>query len=253
MTNLIEDNEATRQRVWFITDADCPYGFTLTQKVLSEGGFVLAVSAQPERLRTKLSGYEHALVCIGMDTSKPASVTAAVQTAISCFGQIDVLVNNTAVCGLTGAVETTGDSEVRRIFDVNLFGMLNVTRTILPCMRDRRQGHVINVSAMPEQGTSGLYNAARRAIDGVSEALSHELEATGIQVTIVAVGNAQNLQQNGWQGAVDATLQLVDATKPPLRLVLGQKTYERTLSCLEKAQTEMRNWARISLSSDRAA
>lgn len=253
MTNLIEENEAVRQRVWFITNADCPYGLALTRKVLSEGGFVLAVSAHPQRLRNALAGFDHALVCLEMDATQPAAVTAAVQTAVSCFGQIDVLVNNTATRGLTAAVETTSDTDARQIFDVNLFGMLTVTRTVLPYMRDRRQGHVINVSAIREQGGSGLYTGVRRAIDGVSEALSHELEPTGIQVTMLGVGNGLHARQDDLQGAVYATLQLVDEAKPPLRLVLGQKTYERTLSCLEQAQAEMRNWARVSLSSNRAA
>ncbi|MFT4091704.1 MAG: SDR family NAD(P)-dependent oxidoreductase [Asticcacaulis sp.] len=248
--NVFEDNEATSQRVWFITDADGPYGATLTRKALTADDFVVAVSTRPERFRARFAGFEHALVCLEMDITDAASVAEAVNTAVSCFGQIDVLVNNTGL-SLKGGLEAVSDADARQIFEVNLFGMLNVTRCVMSHMRQREQGRVINVSTIPETSGWGIYNGARRAIDGVSEALALDVVSLGIHVTVMITGQCQDMYDA--QFATDATLRLVNETAPPLRLVLGREVYERTLSCLESVQTEIRNWARISLSADKAA
>jgi len=248
---MIEDTDATGGRVWLIAHADSPYAVALIGHILMQEGFVVALSDQPERLQARFPAFDHALVCLGGKITDAAAVEAAVQTTLSCFGQIDVLLN-TVGCGPKGAVETLSDAEARQMFEVNLFGLLNLTRNVLPHMRSRAEGHVINVAFLPEQGDWGIGRATRRAIDGLLDSLSRDLTPQGVHVTLLTAGITVGAGTD-WQAVTEATCRLVEEAHPPLRLVLGRKAYESALSCLETVQAEMRNWAPVSLSADRAA
>jgi NAD(P)-dependent dehydrogenase (short-subunit alcohol dehydrogenase family) len=124
------------------------------------------------------------------DTTETEQLQQLIQKAIERFGRIDVLVNNAGV-GFVGAVEETSEEEFRRVFDVNVFATLNLTRLILPLFRQQKRGHVVQMSSMSGILASagfGIYNASKFALEGYSEALAQELKPLGIRVTLVELG-----------------------------------------------------------------
>lgn len=155
------------KRVWFITGASRGIGALIAEAALADGNAVVAagrnVSAIVERL-----GESAALLPVALDVSDEAQARAAVQAAVERFGRIDVLVNN-AGFGLLGAVEESSDKDVRRMYDTNVFGLLNVTRATLPTMRANRSGHVINISSIGGYRAAagfGVYSSTKFAVEG---------------------------------------------------------------------------------------
>ena len=122
-----------------------------------------------------------------LDVTASNQIIDAVKLAEATFGRIDVLVNNAGI-GYFGAIEESGDDEVRRMFEINFWGLANVTRAVLPGMRKRRAGHVVNLSSMGGlRGAPGVgyYNASKFAVEGFSEALAQEVAPLGIKVMLV--------------------------------------------------------------------
>jgi NAD(P)-dependent dehydrogenase (short-subunit alcohol dehydrogenase family) len=136
---------------------------------------------------------------VRLDVMDPGEVRAAVDAVVEAFRRIDVSVNN-AGYGYMGAVEEVEDEEIRRQFEVNLFGLLDVTRAVLPQMREQRSGHIVNISSVGGfVGVPGfgIYNGTKFAVEGISEALAAEVEPLGIHVTIVEPGPFRT----DWAGA----------------------------------------------------
>ncbi len=180
-----------KQKVWFITGASRGLGLDIVKAVLAAGDRVVAtVRSQPERLAEQLGHPANLLVAV-LDVTDEAQVREGVEKAISHFGQVDVLVNN-AGYGLLGATEEISDAEVRQQFDTNVFGLLNVTRSLLPHMRERKAGHIINISSLLGYGAAvpglGLYGATKFAVEGITEGLALEVQPFGIRVTAAAPG-----------------------------------------------------------------
>src|SRR5471032_519076 len=136
----------TAQKVWFITGASRGFGMLTAQQALARGDFVVATARDPQSVTAVLGDHPN-LLALRLDVKLEAQAITADQQAIARFGRIDVLVNN-AGYGLLGAVEEASADEVRRLYETNVFGLLNVTRAALPSMRERRQGHVINISSL---------------------------------------------------------------------------------------------------------
>ena len=179
-----------QNQVWFITGASKGFGLEITKAALKAGHKVVAtVRSNPERLSSQLNNKN--LLVVVLDVTKEEQVKEGVNKAIDHFGRIDVLVNN-AGFGLLGAIEEISDAEAKRQFDTNVFGLLNVTRTVLPFMRRERAGHIINISSVLGYATLfpglGIYSATKFAVEGISEGLYLELEPFGISVTAVAPG-----------------------------------------------------------------
>ncbi len=177
------------QKVWFITGASRGLGFEITKAALESGDKVIAtVRKGKEQLAEQLQSSN--LLVVEMDVTDPVKVTTAVDVALAHFKRIDVLVNN-AGFGLLSAVEEGTDEEIRRMYDTNVFGLLNVQRAILPHFRQQRSGHVINISSVGGLTGSagwGLYNSTKFAVEGLTEALSKELAPLGIYATVVEPG-----------------------------------------------------------------
>jgi len=183
-------NSTSESRVWFITGCSTGFGRELAKAVLARGERVVTTARDVEQVQDfEQSGPELARA-FRLDVTDLAEVSEAVDHALDAFGRIDVLVNN-AGYGSMGAIEEVYEEEIRRQFEVNVFGVLNVTRTVLPHMREMRSGHVVNISSvggfvgMPG---FGIYNGTKFAVEGISEALAQEVEPLGIRVTIVEPG-----------------------------------------------------------------
>lgn len=133
-------------RVWFITGASRGFGARITAQALAQGDAVVA-TARDSSTVTKQFGENESLLAVKLDVTNEAQAHEAARAAVKKFGRIDVLVNN-AGFGLLGAVEEASDAEVQHVFGTNVFGLLNVTRAVLPHMRRQRSGHVINISSV---------------------------------------------------------------------------------------------------------
>ena len=268
-------------KTWFITGASRGFGALITKAVLATGDAVVATARDPSSIA------DHPrLLKLPLEVTDEAQARNATARAIEKFGHIDVLVNN-AGYGLLGAVEEAGAVEVERVFATNVFGLLNVTRAILPHMRKRRSGHVINMSSVGGYASHpgwGIYCATKFAVEGISEALSIELAPLGIHATVVEPGyfrtdflSAQSLlstamriddyadtvgkmrtftaavnnQQPGDpQRLAQAIVQLAAADKPPTRLALGPDTVARIEEKHRDVELELGLWRSLSLSTD---
>ena len=163
-----------KSKVWFITGASKGFGFEIARAVLASGDQVVAtVRKNAGELAARLNGGDRALV-VTLDVTNEKEVKAGVRAAIDKFQRIDVLVNN-AGYGLLAATEEASAEEVRKQYDTNVFGLLNVTRAVLPQLRRQGSGHIINISSLFGYLNSvpgfGLYGSTKFAVEGISEGL----------------------------------------------------------------------------------
>jgi NAD(P)-dependent dehydrogenase (short-subunit alcohol dehydrogenase family) len=247
--------------VWLITGCSTGFGRELAGLALRCGHRVVATARDIARLGDLVADYPTIAIALALDVTNGQQTTRAVATAERAFGRIDVLVNN-AGYGYLAAVEEGEDEEIRAMFETNLFGLVALTKAVLPGMRARRHGHIINISSiggLVGNPVSGYYNATKFAVEGLSEALAKEVEPLGIRVTAVEPGPFRT----GWAGrslkqtrqpiaacaetagarrarvsrrsgkqpgdparAAAAIMQIVDAPKPPRHLVLGRPTLD---------------------------
>ncbi|SCX28853.1 oxidoreductase [Mycolicibacterium fluoranthenivorans] len=176
--------------VWFITGASRGFGLAIARAALGRGDSVVATARNLQALAEALPAGDERLLTVELDVHRPEQIAAAVDAAVAAFGRIDALVNN-AGRGLVGAVEETSDAEARAVFDVNVFGLIAVTRAVLPEMRAQGSGLVINVSSVGgfvAWPGWGVYCATKFAVEGLSDAMKHELEPLGIKVTAIEPG-----------------------------------------------------------------
>ncbi|WNC95052.1 oxidoreductase [Paraburkholderia sp. FT54] len=276
------------KRVWLITGASRGMGALIAKAALAEGDAVVAAGRSIDTIVAALAEGP-ALLPVRLDVTREAEALTAVQAALARFGRIDVLVNN-AGFGLLGAVEESSDAETRRQYETNVFGLLNVTRAVLPSMRARRAGHVINFSAIAGYRSVagfGVYSSTKFAVEGLSEALHDELAPLGIHVTVVepgffrtdfldasslavspnviedyeATAGAVRSQTASWnhqqpgdpKKLAKAMVELVRAQTPPLRLPLGTDTLNTIAQKNESVALEMETWRALSASTDFAA
>ncbi|WP_028935800.1 SDR family NAD(P)-dependent oxidoreductase [Pseudonocardia spinosispora] len=176
--------------VWFVTGASKGFGEHIVREALSRGDQVVATARRPETVTETFPDAGDSLAVAALDVTVEAQAQAAVDLALHRFGRIDVLVNN-AGRGLLGAVEEASDAEVRAVFDTNVFGLLAVTRAVLPVMRRQGSGRVFNLSSVGGIAVGqgwGVYGGTKYAVEGLSEAMRQELAPLGVQVTIVEPG-----------------------------------------------------------------
>jgi NADP-dependent 3-hydroxy acid dehydrogenase YdfG len=243
-------------KVWFVTGSSTGFGRILAQQLLERGEIVVATARKPEQLKDLGNNYSDRILTLKLDVTKPEEVRESVNKAIATFGRIDVLVNN-AGYGTMGAIEEVSDAIVRQQYETNVFGLLDVTRTVLPQMRKQRSGHILNLSSVGGVVSfpgSGIYCSTKFAVEAISEALAKEVAPLGIKITIVEPGafrtdfNGRSLimeepkiadyeeviggfrqwikDMDGKQPgdpakAVAAMIQVVENNDPPLRLPLG--------------------------------
>ncbi|WP_410566297.1 SDR family NAD(P)-dependent oxidoreductase [Amycolatopsis sp. cmx-4-61] len=174
---------------WFITGASRGLGAEIARTALRGGDNVVVAVRTPSRVPEDLKSAANALV-VELDVTDAEAIPAAVEAATERFGGIDVLVNN-AGRGLLGALEEITDAETRSLFDLNVFGLVNMTRAVLPVMRRQGSGKLVHIGSRSgfegEPGVS-MYSASKFAVAGISEALSAELAPFGIQSMVVEPG-----------------------------------------------------------------
>jgi len=179
---------------WFITGAARGLGYQIALRALGAGANVVATARGLRHLEAAFAtvpGSLERLLPVALDVTDESQAVAAVESAVARFGSIDFLVNN-AGRGLVGAVEEASAAEVETVFATNVFGLLNVTRTVLPYMRRAGRGHVVNITSMggfAQVAGWGVYGATKFAVEGLSEAMQAELAPLGIEVSIIEPGS----------------------------------------------------------------
>ncbi|MEU1147309.1 oxidoreductase [Streptomyces sp. NPDC005863] len=177
-------------RVWFVTGSSSGLGRALVRAAVAHGDRVVATARDVSALDELVALAPERVRALRLDVTDVESVRAAVAGAEEAFGRIDVLVNNAAY-GLLGAFEELGDDQLRANFETNVFGVMTVTRAVLPLMRRRRSGHIVQMSSVngvvPGPG-GAAYVGTKYALEGFSAALAAEVAHLGIRVTIVEPG-----------------------------------------------------------------
>ena len=295
-----------KQKVWFITGASKGFGFEIAKAALAAGDKVVGtVRSNTEVLESALAGTKAApggdgalqgvsgvgvlsgagdeTLVVTLDVTKENEVKKGVEEAIARFGRIDVLVNN-AGYGLLGAVEEVTDEEVKKQYATNVFGLLNVTRAVLPHMRSQHSGHIINISSLFGYSAApaglGLYGSTKYAVEGISEVLALEVKPFGIHVTSAAPGlfrtsfaSAESYQSSGLVldaykdtvGAIRVNIDHLDGNQPgdpvklaqllvkvantenpPLHLPIGKDAIASFRTKTEQMTKEVDEWEALS-------
>ena len=176
-------------KTWFITGASRGFGSLVAERALTKGDNVVATARNPKTISERLGDRPNLLV-VALDVANEEQATAAAKAAIDRFGGIDVLINN-AGFGLMGAVEEASAAEIEAVYRTNVFGLLTVSRAVLPYMRKARSGRIFNISSIGGyRGATGfgIYSSTKFAVEGLSEAMHDELAPLGIHVTVVGPG-----------------------------------------------------------------
>ncbi len=270
---------------WFITGCSTGIGRELAKAVLASGNNAAVTARNPAAIQDITAEHGSTALALGLDVTKKAEIAQAVAATEARFGAIDVLVNN-AGYGFRGAVEEADDEEIRQVFDTNFFGLVAVTQAVLPGMRGRRRGHIMNISSTGGRignPGSGFYSATKFAIAGLSDALRKELKPLGIHVTVVEPSGfrtdfaGRSLQQSkrviddydstagarrkerinshGRQPgdparAAAALIQIAQSESPPFRLALGRAAVTRIRAELESHIKEIDAWSELSNGAD---
>jgi NAD(P)-dependent dehydrogenase (short-subunit alcohol dehydrogenase family) len=271
--------------VWFITGCSTGFGRELAKLVLERGFRAVITARDPSKIQDLIAGHEGRALALKLDVTDKAEVTLAVKWAEAAFGSVDVLVNN-AGFGYVGAVEESEEADVRAMMETNFFGLDRMIHAVIPGMRRRRHGSIVNISSIGGLvGFPGVgyYNATKFAVEGLSEALSKEVAPLGIKVLVVEPGPfrtdwaGRSLQKsarqipdyaetagafrerivgrNGMQAgdpirAGEAIIKALESENPPLHLVLGLIALETARTKLEKMRGEIDAWEELSLGAD---
>lgn len=177
-------------KVWFITGASSGLGEALAKAVLDKGDQVVATFRQQEQASSFSKEAGENGTGVVMDVTNSEQITTALQKALDAFSRIDVLVNN-AGYGTIGAIEEFSMDEIRQQMETNFFGVVAVTRAVLPLMREAGGGHLVQISSgsgFKAAAGFGVYNASKFALEGFSEALAQEVAPFGIRVVIAEPG-----------------------------------------------------------------
>ena len=273
------------KKVWFITGCSTGFGRSLAVEVLKQGYRAVVSSRKLADVEDITAAYADTALALALDVTKPAEIDAAVKAAMDKFGVIDVLVNNAGI-GYFGAVEESEEEEVRRMFEINVFGLANMTQAVLPIMRVQRSGHILNIASiggLRSFPSVGFYNATKYAVDGLSEALSKETEGLGIKVTIIApsgfrtdwagrsannskiviedyaetagknkesIRNYSGNQPGDPHRAALAMIKVVESENPPLRLLLGAAALRGARLKLEELKKDFDTWEETTVGAD---
>jgi len=283
MISTTMSDKQSKQPVWFITGCSTGFGRQVAKHVLERGYRTVITSRDPEDVND-LAVLGDALV-LKLDVTDRSQAEGAVKAAEDHFGSIDVLVNNAGI-GYFAAIEESDEEEVRKMFEVNVFGLCRMIHIVLPGMRRRGKGFIVNLSSIAGLRSFpalGYYNATKFAVEGLSEALWQEVEPLGIKVMLVEpsgfrtdwagrsanetehpiedyAGTAhKNLQQlraiSGHQSgdpirAAEAIVHAVESSHPPHRLLLGNDAYDGAIAKLEELREEFASWEEVSRGAD---
>lgn len=267
---------------WFITGASRGLGAAIARAVLQAGHRVVATGRDADAVQRAFPHAGENLLAVALDVTRPEQAQEAVDLTLSRFGRIDALVNN-AGYGQLGHFEEVSAEAIQDQFATNVFGLMNVTRAVLPALRKQRSGHIFNLSSiggLTGFAGSSLYCSSKFAVEGFSASLALELAPFGIQVTTVAPGFFRtdfldstsvrygDLKQDGYAEQSSALrsqfsginhqqpgdparlaqtlLELFSHPQPPLHFVAGSDAMEMALAEIERLRREIENWRQLS-------
>lgn len=185
-----KDRKMGNKKVWFVTGCSKGLGKALVEELLAQGYPVIGTSRSRESLEKIFGAESGNFLPLAMNVKEETDVKKAVESGLAKFGRIDVAVNNAGFTHLA-TIEEMSDADAREEFDINVFGLLNVTRNVLPVMRKQQSGHIFNVSSLGAYNVgplSGIYCATKHAVKAISETLAQEVKEFGIHVTDVKPG-----------------------------------------------------------------
>ncbi|MFF4819776.1 oxidoreductase [Kitasatospora sp. NPDC001309] len=277
--------QRTDGKVWLITGANSGFGQAIAEAALAAGDTVVAAARRPEALAEPAAAHPGRLVPVRLDVTDQEQILAVVAETVQRHGRIDVLVNN-AGRGVIGAVEETTDAELRDLMELHFFGPAALTRAVLPHMRARGAGAVVQMSSMGGRFSFpgvGAYSATKFALEGLSEALAKEVAGFGIKVLVVEPGSfrtgfagggalahsapieayeplvgpvrtglpdSDGKQPGDPAKAAAAILAALAAERTPLRLALGTDAVDAVLGNLDGARKEAEAWAAVGRGTD---
>lgn len=271
--------------VWFITGCSTGFGRELAKYTLELGYPTVVTARNPAQVEDIVKGHEDIALVLKLDVTRAEDIAASVKAATERFGRIDVLVNNAGI-GYFGSFEESEIPEVRKMFDINVWGLVNMTRAVLPLMRKQRSGHIVNVSS---QGgivsfpTFSFYHATKYAVEGMSESLAQEVAPIGIKVLLVepspfrtdwagrsaneapqkiedyrGTSGAQTATVRAYSGqqpgdparAAKAIVKAVEAENPPLRLLLGKAAFQNAKAKIALLNRDFDAWEETTKGAD---
>ncbi|CAN7605685.1 oxidoreductase [Phyllobacterium sp. LjRoot231] len=275
----------TSKPVWFITGCSTGFGRELARHTLELGYPTVVTARNVAQIKDLAKGHEDNALLLKLDVTKPEDIESAVKATLARFGRIDVLVNNAGI-GYFASFEESEMKEVRQMFEINVWGLANMTRAVLPTLRKQRSGTVVNISSqggLVANPAVSFYTATKFAVEALSEALSKEVAPLGIKVLIVEPGpfrtdwagrsaseaqhtiddyrstsgqRAQMIREiSGNQPgdpvrAVKAIVQAVEAKDPPLRLLLGKQAFQNAHNKIAELQRDFNAWEKVTLGAD---
>ena len=270
---------------WFITGASSGLGAALAKAVLDHGDNAVITARNPDHLQDLVDAHPSGALAVPLDVTDHDQVVAAMNAAVERFGQVDVLVNN-AGHGYRAAVEEAAADEVEELFATNFFGPVDLIKQVLPQMRERRSGTIVNVSSIgaPRSNPgSGYYTATKTALEGMSDALNREVGPLGIGVLVIEPGafrtdfagrsltqsrkviddyaetagrrrkendRIHGTQQGDPDRAAQVIIDTVNSEQPPFRLLLGTDAVKIVRDELQGRIDEINKWAAVSAITD---
>ena len=273
----IKANEQGSAPVWLITGCSAGFGRALVDAALARGDRVVATARRTETI-AELAG--NRVLVVALDVTRQDQIDAAVRAALERFGRIDVLVNN-AGYSTVGAVEEIDMNDLRALMETTFFGAVTLTKAVLPHMRERGSGAIVQMSSQGGQMSfagGGAYSAAKFALEGLSEALADEVGPHGIRTLIVEPGafrtelmsgrfhrsreidayantvgqarayldRAHGTQPGDPRRAATAIIAALDASDPPLRLALGADAVDAIRAKHERLRADLDEWESVS-------
>jgi NAD(P)-dependent dehydrogenase (short-subunit alcohol dehydrogenase family) len=270
---------------WFITGCSTGFGRELARVVVARGYRTAVTARDPKQVADLVAGHEDRTLALRLDVTDPAQVAESVRRAEERFGGIDVLVNNAGI-GYFAAVEESEEKEIRRMFEIDFFGLARMIHAALSGMRKRRSGHIVNIASiagLAAYPSLGYYCAAKFAVEGLSEVLAEEVRPLGIKVTLVEpsafrtdwAGRSANearteiadyaptagavrrelREMSGKQPgdpvrAANAIIQAVEAPNPPLHLLLGKDALRLGREKLDALRRDFDAWENVTVGAD---
>ncbi|MGC2652749.1 MAG: oxidoreductase [Mycobacterium sp.] len=264
---------------WLITGCSTGFGREIASAALEAGDSVVVTARRAEAVQDFVDRFGDRAVAVELDVTDADQIAAAVTAAGKAFGGIDVLVNN-AGHGYLSAVEEGEDAEVRKLFDVNYFGAVNMIKAVLPAMRARRCGHIVNISSMTglvANPPNAYYSSTKFALEAVTEALATEVRPLGIKVTAIEPGAfrtdwaTRSMKESGTPIAdyedvaarkdlikqfadylpgdpkkvAEAVLMVTKLDEPPLRLLLGRDVLKAMRDKIAALTSSIDKWEAV--------
>ena len=265
---------------WFITGCSTGIGREIARAALEAGHSVVVTARRVESIADFADEFGDRVVTVALDVTDKEQIATAVRTATDAFGGIDVLVNN-AGNGYLAAIEEGEDDQVRKLFDVNYFGVVDMIKAVLPGMRARGSGHIVNISSMTglvANPPNGYYSSTKFALEALTEALAQEVKPFGIKVTAIEPGAFRTdwAARSMWESATpigdyddtvgsrktmikeftnhlpgdprkaaDAVLMVTGLDDPPLRLLLGRDVLKAVRDKLAAFSASIDEWAPV--------